>query len=101
MGKRKAEDDLPPAKRVKISLDSMPPEILKMIADRVVARLANRLKIKKFPKWPQWYPYLGRIVQHAPLIYTNIEASLFGSRSTGFKIPMAYHRQDTTVLIFS
>ena len=94
MGKRKAENDLPPAKRVKLSLDSMPAEILKMIADRVVSRLARKLKIKKFPKWPEWYPYLGRIVQHAPLIYTNIEVSLFGSRSTGYKISTAYHRQD-------
>ena len=86
MGKRKCSEDLPPAKKLKLSLDSLPLEVLNIIADRVVDRLRAKVKVKKVPKWPKWFPYLGRIVHHTNLIYTNVETCLFGSMTTGYRI---------------
>lgn len=88
MGKRKCEElSQMPSKRIKLSLDSLPLEVLKMIADRVVERLVLKQKnilSKPLPKWPVWFPYLARIVHHVNLVYTNVETSLFDSNNDGY-----------------
>ena len=94
MGKRKNSGNLPPAKKLKLSLDSFPLEVLKMIADRVVDSLRVKTKIKKVSKWPHWFPYLGRIVHHTNLVYKNVETCLFGSMTSGYKISSIYNVAD-------